>query len=108
MPAASDQGKDAPPPPPSPRSLAIADKADLEAINRSIDRMRASTSADPYILTIPQDVEPRYHHAYQYQAMQWLHQAPFQWKEGEMTQYQTFIYHEHGSDMYVLHNSRLR
>ncbi|KAK5131343.1 hypothetical protein LTR08_001009 [Meristemomyces frigidus] len=108
MPAARVPGTDAPPPPPPPRGTSNADNADVDAINRAVDRMRASTATDPYILTIPQDVEPRYHHAYQYQATQWLHQAPFQGKEGEMTQYQTFIYHEHGKDMYVLHNSRLR
>ncbi|KAK5120166.1 hypothetical protein LTR85_006647 [Meristemomyces frigidus] len=102
MPAARDHGKNHAPTPQSTSS----DQADLDAMNGSIDRMRTFTPTDPYVLTIPQDIEPRYHHAYQYQASQWLHQAPFQGKEGEMTQYQSFIYHEHGKDMYVLHKSR--
>ena len=104
MPAASRNGNDTP----ITKTISKEDQADLDAINGAVDRMRTSTAPDPYVLTIPQDIEPRYHHSYQYQAMQWLHQAPFQYKEGEMTQYQTFVYHEHGKDMYVLHNSRPR
>lgn len=101
MPAADRQSQDAP-----VTARTKSDQAELAALDATVDRMRTFTAPDPYILTIPQDVEPRYHHAYQYQATQWLHQAPFQWKEGEMTQYQTYVYHEHGKDMYVLHNSR--
>ncbi|KAK3110391.1 hypothetical protein LTR53_015372, partial [Teratosphaeriaceae sp. CCFEE 6253] len=90
----------------SPAKLTDSDQADLDALNASIDRMRTYTSQDPYILTIPHDAESRYRHAYQYQAMQWLHQAPFEFKEGEHMQYQTFIYHEHSKDMFVLHPSK--
>ncbi|KAF2478788.1 hypothetical protein BDY17DRAFT_59395 [Neohortaea acidophila] len=82
------------------------DRDDLTAIDRAIERMRAFTPADPYVLTIPQDVEPRYHHSYLYQSKQWLHNTPFQPREHESTQYQTFVYHEPGKEMYMLHNSR--
>jgi len=88
--------------------LGSHDQAELAAINAAVDRMDAVIPSDPYILTIPQDIEPRYHHNYQYLALQWLHQTPFELKEGEWMQYQTFIYHEHGRDMFVLHNSRPR
>ncbi|KAK5111812.1 hypothetical protein LTR62_004732 [Meristemomyces frigidus] len=91
-----------------PAKLNKADEADVDAINASLDRMRKVTSSDPYVLTIPQDIEPRYHHAHQFQAFQWTHNTPFDYKEGEKTQYQTFVYHEHGKDMYVLHNSMPR
>lgn len=85
--------------------LSREDQGDLDAINSSTDRMRSYIGSDPYVLTIPQDIEPRYHHSYQYQAMQWLHNTPFRYSDGEWMQYQTFFYHEHGTDMYVLHNS---
>ncbi|KAI7282080.1 hypothetical protein KC345_g3715 [Hortaea werneckii] len=101
MPATTENGKNTP----SPTAIAAEDKAECDALNSALDRMRAVLPPNPYILTIPQDVEPRYHHSYQFQAVQWLHQASFEWKEGEMVQYQTFFYHEQGKDMYVLHNS---
>ncbi|KAI6889887.1 hypothetical protein KC334_g14933, partial [Hortaea werneckii] len=101
MPATTENGKDTP----SPTTITAEDRADCDALNGALDRMRAVLPPNPYILTIPQDVEPRYHHSYQFQAVQWLHQTPFEWKEGEMVQYQTFFYHEQGKDMYVLHNS---
>ena len=82
------------------------EKADLHALNAAVDRMRNVTAPDPYVLTIPQDVEPRYHHNYRAQAIQWLDNTPFSQREHESIQYQTFFYHEHGKDMYVLHNSR--
>ncbi|KAK1822105.1 hypothetical protein LTR12_003451 [Friedmanniomyces endolithicus] len=94
-------------PPISSSRLSKSDQVDLDALNASVDRMRTFTAQQPYILTIPQD-EPRYHHAYQYQATQWLHQTPFEWKEGESIQYQTFVYHEHGKDMFQLLNSQPR
>ncbi|KAK0939927.1 hypothetical protein LTR29_008529 [Friedmanniomyces endolithicus] len=93
--------------PTSTSRLSKSDQTDLDALNASVDRMRTFTAQQPYILTIPQD-EPRYHHAYQYQATQWLHQTPFEWKEGESIQYQTFVYHEHGKDMFQLLNSQPR
>lgn len=85
--------------------LSEEDQNDFDAVNAAIDRMRTLTAPNPYILTIPQDVEPRYHHAYRYQLEQWWQQGPFAREEGEEVQYQTFVYHEHGKDMYVLHNS---
>lgn len=82
------------------------DREDLDAINASIDRMRDHTPADPFVLTIPQDVEPRYHHSYAFQGRQWLEHTPFDPREHESSQYQTFVFHEQGRDMYVLHSSR--
>ncbi|EMC96310.1 hypothetical protein BAUCODRAFT_139141 [Baudoinia panamericana UAMH 10762] len=102
MPGVQETSKTAP----EKAASIVQDHGDLDAINTAIDRMRAVTEPDPYVLTIPQDVEPRYHHAYQYAATQWLHQAPFQWKEGELVQYQTFVYHEPGKEMYVQHPTR--
>lgn len=78
---------------------------DIAAIDAAIDRMRAFTPTEPYVLTIPQDVEPRYHHSYASQAKQWLHHTPFDYTEHENTQYQTFVYHE-PDEMYKLHISR--
>ncbi|TKA25549.1 hypothetical protein B0A50_05410 [Salinomyces thailandicus] len=103
MPATDERGEN----PPLAISICNGDRADLEAIHGALDRLRPILPPDPYLLTIPQEVEPkhRYRHAYEYQKVQWLHQAPFQPREGEMVQYQTFVYHEHGKDMYVLHNS---
>ena len=86
--------------------LSADDREDLAAMNAAIDRMRAFTPADPYVLTIPQDVEPRYHHQYAIQARQWLEHTPFEYREHESTQYQTFVYHEPGKEMYMLHSSR--
>ena len=86
--------------------LSKQDQDDLDAINASIDRMRRFTPADPYVLTIPQDVEPRYHHSYAFQGRQWLEHTPFDYREHESTQYQTFVDHEQGKDMFFLHSSR--
>ena len=86
--------------------LSKQDKEDINSINATIDRMRSFTPADPYILTIPQDVEPRYHHSYAFQARQWRENTPFIEGEHEYTQYQTFVFHEPGKEMYMLHNSR--
>jgi hypothetical protein len=87
--------------------LSKEDQEDLAAMNAAIDRMRAFTPADPYVLTIPQD-EPRYHHHYAIQARQWLENTPFDPRDDkdERIQYQTFVYHEPNKGMYMLHNSR--
>ena len=87
-------------------NFSAQDQEDIDATNAAIGRMRTFTPPDPYILTIPQDVEPRYHHSYKFQAMQWLDHTPFDRTEHESTQYQTFIFHEPDKEMYVLHNSR--
>jgi hypothetical protein len=82
------------------------EQADLDAMNTAIIRMQKHTPKDPYVLEIPQDVEPRYHHYHAASRRQWLDNTPFGELEHEITQYQTFHYHEHGKEMYVLHNSR--
>ncbi|GIZ46595.1 hypothetical protein CKM354_000971500 [Cercospora kikuchii] len=82
------------------------EQADLEAIDAELQRMREHITTDPYVMTIPQDVEPRYHHHYEAQAKQWLYSTPFNEGEHEATQYLTFHYHEPGKGMYMLHNSR--
>ncbi|KAK3644269.1 hypothetical protein LTR56_009806 [Elasticomyces elasticus] len=92
-------------PAPSTARLSKDDQAELDALNAAVDRMREITRPDPYILTLPQD-EPKYRHQYQHQAQQWVHHTPFEWKEGERTQWQTFVYHEHGKDLFVLHAPR--
>ncbi|KAK4894832.1 hypothetical protein LTR27_006954 [Elasticomyces elasticus] len=85
--------------------LSKDDQAELDALNAAVNRMREITRPDPYVLTLPQD-EPKYRHQYQHQAQQWVHHTPFEWKEGERTQWQTFVYHEHGKDLFVLHAPR--
>lgn len=87
-------------------TLKPQEHSDLLAIENAIERMRNFTPTEPYVLTIPQDVEPRYHHYHAGPARQWLHSTPFDAREHEATQYQTFIYHEPGRDMYQLHVSR--
>ncbi|KAM3422786.1 Muscle M-line assembly protein unc-89 [Cercospora zeina] len=82
------------------------EQADLDAIDTELQRMREHITIDPYVMTIPQDVEPRYHHRYEAQAQQWLYSTPFSEGEHEATQYLTFHYHEPGKGMYMLHNSR--
>ena len=82
------------------------EQADLDAIDTKLQRMRDHITADPYVMTIPQDVEPRYHHHYEAQAKQWLYSTPFEEGEHEATQYLTFHYHESGKEMYMLHSSR--
>ncbi|USW50026.1 hypothetical protein Slin15195_G033450 [Septoria linicola] len=82
------------------------EQADLDVIDAKVQRMRDHITLDPYVMTIPQDVEPRYHHHYEAQAKQWLYSTPFEEGEHEATQYLTFHYHEPGKEMYMLHNSR--
>ncbi|KAF2772279.1 hypothetical protein EJ03DRAFT_324709 [Teratosphaeria nubilosa] len=89
-------------------TISAEDQADLDALNVATDRLRAALPDDSYVLTIPHDVEPRYHHYNQQTAMAWCTNTPFQWREGEPTQYQTWFYHETGVDMYVPHSSRPR
>ncbi|KAH9845599.1 Neurofilament heavy polypeptide [Teratosphaeria destructans] len=89
-------------------TISAEDRTDLDALNVATDRLRAALPDDSYVLTIPHDVEPRYHHYNQQTAMAWCTNTPFQWMEGEPTQYQTWFYHETGVDMYVPHSSRPR
>ena len=82
-------------------NLSKEDREDLDAINGSIDRMRNMLPPVPYLLTIPQDVEPRYHHLYHLARYQWLDRAPFEEQETEHMQYQTWHYYEPGRSMYI-------
>ncbi|KAK4632024.1 hypothetical protein CLAFUW4_03384 [Fulvia fulva] len=83
------------------------DQEDLDAIDAAVVRMQKVTRADPYILSIPQDVEP-YRHSYKAQIEQWRYYTPFKIddREDESIQYQTFVYHEPGTDMWELRNNR--
>ncbi|KAK4907178.1 hypothetical protein LTR66_017656, partial [Elasticomyces elasticus] len=67
-------------------------------------RLRKFVPSDPYILTIPQD-EPKYHHYSRQSADMWLNGTPFHRREDPNNQYQTFFYHEHGSDCFTLQTS---
>ncbi|CAK3853299.1 Hypothetical predicted protein [Lecanosticta acicola] len=82
------------------------ERDDLNAIDAAIGLMRKSTPTDPYVLTIPQNVEPRYHHYNRVHAEAYANNTPFERTEHENLQYMTFHFHEHGKDIYVLKNSR--
>ncbi|GAB7354035.1 hypothetical protein MBLNU459_g4618t1 [Dothideomycetes sp. NU459] len=71
-------------------------------LDACIDRMRAHTSDEPYILTVPQE-EPKYHHYSRYLADAWLRNTPFSADEHPNIQYQTFFYHEPHSDVFQQH-----
>ncbi|KAK3719736.1 hypothetical protein LTR37_004273 [Vermiconidia calcicola] len=86
--------------------LSAQEREDLKAINGAMGRMRDFTPADPYILTIPQDEKLQYRHSYAFQARQWLEHTPFHSKEDPTIQYQTFVFHEPGKEIYMLHNSQ--
>ena len=90
-----------------PSNLNKEDAVDWLAIDRALSHIQSVNPSDPYVLTIPQDVEPRYHHQYAQQARQWLEHTPFAEKEHEASQYLTWHFHEPG-DMYVLHSTRPR
>ena len=74
--------------------LSAEDQEDVDAMNAAVDRVRTIIPTDPYILTIPQSVEPQYYHTYAFQARQWLEHTPFHYSEKEETQYQTYVFHE--------------
>ncbi|KAF4554214.1 Hypothetical protein D9617_5g070910 [Elsinoe fawcettii] len=71
---------------------------DLDALNAAIDRMRKHIPEQPYIQSIPQD-EPRWHHRSREHANAWRKDAPFDLDERSDLQYQTFYYHEHGTNL---------
>ena len=75
-------------------------------MNAAIDHMRAFTPADPYLLTVRQDEVGPYQYEYGLQSRQWLHNTPFSKHEHESLQYQTFVWHEQGKDIFTLKNSR--
>lgn len=80
---------------------------DLDAIDSAFKRLRKITGEDPYILTIPQDVQ--YPHKYVHRgpipAYAYCTNTPFDQSEREDLQYQTFHFHEQGKEMYVLEKS---
>jgi len=82
------------------------DREDILAVNRAIDHMRPLIPADPYILTIPQDVTPRYQHQYAYQERQWRENTPFEQTEHESMQYLTFHFHDPARSMFMQQSSR--
>lgn len=98
MPSAPNTGASAPA---SHSYISKQDAADLATLDSTIDAMRAFTPHDPYVLTIPQYIEPRYHHSFRYQQSQWLDHTPFEFDEEPSVQYQTFHYHEHGKETYL-------
>lgn len=65
--------------------------------------MRAHTSDEPYILTVPQDEHLKFHHYSRHQADLWLQNTPFSPDEHRNIQYQTFFYHEPHSDVFQIH-----
>lgn len=76
----------------------------VRQINACVDRMRAVTPDEPYVLSIPQD-EPKYHHHSRHSADLWLHCTPFRRDDHPNQQYQTFYYHEPLSDVFHLHRN---
>lgn len=62
--------------------------------------MDSHIPSEPYILTIPQDVEPRFHFRDHQQASQWRAHTPFQKDDRMEEQYSTWHFHEPGG-MYV-------
>lgn len=95
------------PQPQPPANVNKEDAADWLAIERALSRIDAVNPSHPYVLTIPQDVEPRYHHSNAAQARLWLSNTPFKDGEHEASQYLTWHFHEPG-DMYILHSTRPR
>jgi hypothetical protein len=77
----------------------------LRRIDACVDRMRAMTPDEPYVLSIPQD-EPKFHHPTSHSASMWLSGTPFRRADDEPNQqYQTFYYHEPLSDVFQLHRN---
>jgi len=79
------------------------DQAELDKLDRAVARMQKHTSSDPYLITIAQDRHLKYQYQWRSQQYQWLHGTPFKYDEGEGIQYQTFRFHEPGSNMLSLH-----
>ncbi|KAI4715713.1 hypothetical protein E4T48_08106 [Aureobasidium sp. EXF-10727] len=76
----------------------------LRRIDAAIDRMRAVTPDEPYVLSIPQD-EPKYHHHSHHSSQMWRTGTPFRSDDDPNQQYQTFYYHEPLSDVFQLHRN---
>lgn len=71
---------------------------DVAALNAAVDRIRKLIPDQPYIQTIPQD-GTRWDHHHHESARVWRGRAPFDREERPDLQYQTFHYHEHGTDL---------
>ncbi|KAG9823324.1 hypothetical protein KCV05_g4314, partial [Aureobasidium melanogenum] len=76
----------------------------LRRIDACVDRMRAFTPDEPYVLSIPQD-EPKYHHHSHHSSQMWRTNTPFHSDDDPNQQYQTFYYHEPLSDVFQLHRN---
>ncbi|KAG9668544.1 hypothetical protein KCU76_g17485, partial [Aureobasidium melanogenum] len=76
----------------------------LRRIDACVDRMRAFTPDEPYVLSIPQD-EPKYHHHSHHSSQMWRTNTPFRADDDPNQQYQTFYYHEPLSDVFQLHRN---
>jgi hypothetical protein len=76
----------------------------LRRIDACVDRMRAVTPDEPYVLSIPQD-EPKFHHHSHHSSQMWRTGTPFRSDDDPNQQYQTFYYHEPLSDVFHLHRN---
>lgn len=93
------------PQPQPPANLSKEDADDWLAIDKLLSRIQSVNPSDPYVLTIPQHVEPRYHHQRPEHRTQWRDHAPFYEHEHEASQYLTWHFHD-PNDIYVLHSTR--
>jgi hypothetical protein len=85
-------------------SLAERERELLRRIDACVDRMRAVTPDEPYVLSIPQD-EPKFHHHSHHSSQMWRTATPFRADDDPNQQYQTFYYHEPLSDVFHLHRN---
>ena len=85
-------------------SLGERERELLRRIDACVDRMRAVTPDEPYVLSIPQD-EPKFHHHSHHSSQMWRTGTPFRSDDDPNQQYQTFYYHEPLSDVFHLHRN---
>jgi hypothetical protein len=85
-------------------SLPEKERELLRRIDACVDRMRAVTPDEPYVLSIPQD-EPKFHHHSHHSSQMWRTATPFRADDDPNQQYQTFYYHEPLSDVFHLHRN---
>jgi hypothetical protein len=85
-------------------SLPEKERELLRRIDACVDRMRAVTPDEPYVLSIPQD-EPKFHHHSHHSSQMWRTATPFRSDDDPNQQYQTFYYHEPLSDVFHLHRN---
>jgi hypothetical protein len=102
MPVANHATHDKPTAPPASKWTPNKQERGLiDALDATVDRIRKVTAPDPYMLTIPQHVEDRYRHGNVHVADAWLASTPFRRNEEEVVQYQTFVFHEPSTNMFV-------